>query len=159
MLVRLSRKADKTQISQRGGCCCRCREALCGRRGPAGKLDCFPHLPQIPETCNASQLPAPPWCTSARTTHHSTAPAALPWCWCTTPPACRTCTTTKKLARLAPGPAYHSQLRFLRDSPHLLHHRSLAGGRRGSPKTKNHLVRGGTRELGWIMSRSKKGGG
>ena len=150
MLVRLSRKADKTQISQRGGCCCRCREALCGRRGPAGKLDCFPHLPQIPESCNASQHHCL-WCTSARSPQYHSAPAPP---WCTPPPtlsACRTCTTTKKLARLA-RPAclsYHSQLRFLRDSPHLLHHSGLAGGTRSSvlkPKTTSFAVGRGRRD-------------
>ena len=141
MLVRLSRKADKTQIfSHKDSSCCREEAFLVDEEQLAGKLDCFPHLPQIPESCSGSPhhpgagsfswcriLPPPPGA-SLHAHHHQLLVATTRLCTTFLPPpaaagACQTCTTTKKLARLAPGPAYHSQLSFLRDSPHLLQHR------------------------------------
>ena len=154
----------------------------CGRRTARGQTRLFPT--SAADSWKLQRVPAPPWCriiflvqdlatppgASLHAHHHQLLVATTRLCTTFLPPpaagACQTCTTTKKLARLAPGPAYHSQLSFLRDSPHLLQHRltwgawgAWGGGPslRFSPKTKNHLVRGLRRE-GWIMSR-KKGAG
>ena len=121
MLVRLSRKADKTQIfSHKDSSCCREEAFLVDEEQLAGKLDCFPHLPQIPESCSGSphhpgagsfswcRILPPPWCISARTPppalgrHHQTLHHLPPpfCCWCmpnmhnyqeTCPPSARPC--------------------------------------------------------------------